>query len=320
MPHDGQDLSAQAAGDTTPILPDLLALTGAAIGPCETVLETACDRVRGMVAEGGKVSGALIEAHQTAAHGLAWLATYVEALRQMQGWAERLQADGTFGETEALLHQIAFGEYLWQIYGGIPMSQGEIVRLQDLGLSQDDQRALMAPEVQQAMLGRPGEWVALAVYEWSGRWQQKLVLDWVAIRDAESLAAAAAQVAAARRSFAEFPTAVGYALGFGAGLLARAPDCERRTLDLSGDGINNEGFGPRLAYANFPFGGVTVNGLVIEDRDLRVRDFYVSEVIRGRGAFVEQARGYENFEAAMRRKLVREIGVLVVGGDTDGGG
>lgn len=180
--------------------------------------------------------------------------------------------------------------------------------------------ALMAPEVQQAMLGRPGEWVALAVYEWSGRWQQKLVLDWVAIRDAESLAAAAAQVAAARRSFAEFPTAVGYALGFGAGLLARAPDCERRTLDLSGDGINNEGFGPRLAYANFPFGGVTVNGLVIEDRDLRVRDFYVSEVIRGRGAFVEQARGYENFEAAMRRKLVREIGVLVVGGDTDGGG
>ena len=147
MPHDGQDLSAQAAGDTTPILPDLLALTGAAIGPCETVLETARDRVRGMVAEGGKVSGALIEAHQTAAHGLAWLATYVEALRQMQGWAERLQADGTFGETEALLHQIAFGEYLWQIYGGIPMSQGEIVRLQDLGLSQDDQRALMAPEV-----------------------------------------------------------------------------------------------------------------------------------------------------------------------------
>ena len=147
MPHDGQDLSAQAAGDTTPILPDLLALTGAAIGPCETVLETARDRVRGMVAEGGKVSGALIEAHQTAAHGLAWLATYVEALRQMQGWAERLQADGTFGETEALLHQIAFGEYLWQIYGGIPMSQGEIVRLQDLGLSQEDQRALMAPEV-----------------------------------------------------------------------------------------------------------------------------------------------------------------------------
>ena len=69
MPHDGQDLSAQAAGDTTPVLPDLLALTGAAIGPCETVLETARDRVRGMVAEGGKVSGALIEAHQTAAHG-----------------------------------------------------------------------------------------------------------------------------------------------------------------------------------------------------------------------------------------------------------
>ena len=65
----------------------------------------------------------------------------------MQRWAEKLDARGAFGETEALILQIAFGEYLWQIYGGIPMSQGEIVRLQDLGLSQDEQRALMNPAV-----------------------------------------------------------------------------------------------------------------------------------------------------------------------------
>ncbi len=100
-----------------------------------------------MVTEDGKVSGALLEANQTAAHGLAWLATYVEALRQMQGWAERLEGEGRFGETEALIHQIAFGEYLWQIYGGLPMNQGELVRPQDLGLTQDDQRAMMAPSV-----------------------------------------------------------------------------------------------------------------------------------------------------------------------------
>lgn len=179
--------------------------------------------------------------------------------------------------------------------------------------------AMMAPEVQQAMLGQPGAWIALAVYEWSGRWQQRMVVDWIEIRDEATLADAARQVAASRRSYAEFPTAVGYALGYGAGLLERAPRCARQTLDLSGDGVNNEGFGPQLAYSNFPFRGVTVNGLVIEDQDMRVRGFYASEVIRGRGAFVELAHGYEEFEAAMRRKLVREIGVLVVGGaDEDG--
>ncbi|MDJ0629756.1 MAG: acyl-CoA dehydrogenase family protein [Rhodobacter sp.] len=142
MAHDGREMTIETA-----LLPDLLALTKAAIPPAEALLETARDRVRAMVTQNGKVSGALLEANQTAAHGLAWLATYVESLREMQGWAERLDTDGRFGELERLIHQIAFGEYLWQIYGGIPMSQGEIVRPQDIGLSQEDQRALMQPAV-----------------------------------------------------------------------------------------------------------------------------------------------------------------------------
>ncbi len=131
----------------SPLLDDLLGLTGAAIAPAEEVLATATERVRDAVSENGKVSAAQLEAHQTAAHALAWLATYVEALRQMQGWAERLSAEGRFGEMEALIHQIAFGEYLWQIYGGIPMSQGEIARLQDMFLTQNDQRVLMSDAV-----------------------------------------------------------------------------------------------------------------------------------------------------------------------------
>ncbi len=143
MAHDGQDLTMT----NSVILADLLTLTGAAVAPVDAILETATTRVRATVSENGKVSGKLIEENQTAAHGLAWLATYAQSLRQMQAWAERLEAEGKFGEMEQLLHQIAFGEYLWQIYGGIPMSQNEIVRLQDLGLSQDDMRGLMAPEI-----------------------------------------------------------------------------------------------------------------------------------------------------------------------------
>ena len=138
MAHDG----GHPMNDT-PVLSGLLELTKAAVGPVEALLDRATEVVCDRVSEGGKVSAALIEANQTAAHGLAWLATYVEALRQMQAWAEALEEAGKFGEIEQLIHQIAFGEYLWQIYGGIPMSQGEILRPQDLGLSQEDQRLMM---------------------------------------------------------------------------------------------------------------------------------------------------------------------------------
>jgi len=143
MAHDGQDMTLKQS----PILDDLLALTAAALPAVEGVLARAKDAVRAITTDGDRISGKLIEENQTAAHGLAWLATYAQSLQQMQNWAERLQADGKFGEVEQLIHQIAFGEYLWQIYGGIPMSQGEILRLQDIGLSQDDMRALMEPAV-----------------------------------------------------------------------------------------------------------------------------------------------------------------------------
>ncbi|GHG86026.1 (2S)-methylsuccinyl-CoA dehydrogenase [Pseudodonghicola xiamenensis] len=125
----------------TALLPDLLALTGAAIPSAVIVMDVAKAKLRDALSEGGKVSAALLEQNQAAAHGLSWLATYVEALRQMQAWAERLQAEGKFGEVEQLIHQIACGEYLAQMQGGIPMSQGEILRLTALGLSAED----MAP-------------------------------------------------------------------------------------------------------------------------------------------------------------------------------
>lgn len=144
MAHDGQDITA--AGQV--ILPDLLKLTGATIAPLNDLLEKAQASVRALVLKGGdKITTPAVEAEQTATHGLAWLATYVESLRQMQKWGEKLDGDGKFAEMEQLIHQIAFGEYLWQIIGGIQMSQNEIVRLQDLGLSPADQATLNADAV-----------------------------------------------------------------------------------------------------------------------------------------------------------------------------
>ncbi|MCE8510720.1 acyl-CoA/acyl-ACP dehydrogenase [Ruegeria pomeroyi] len=149
MAHDGQDPMTMTT--QTVLLPDLLSLTGAALVPVDALFERARETVREMVSEGGRVSGALIDANQTAAHGLSWLATYQQSLRQMQRWAEALQAEGKFGEIEQLIHQIAFGEYLHQLAGGIPMNQGEVVRLQDLGLGWDALSGFQAAEVQTLM-------------------------------------------------------------------------------------------------------------------------------------------------------------------------
>ncbi|WRH64877.1 MAG: acyl-CoA dehydrogenase family protein [Fuscovulum sp.] len=129
MPHDGQSVTQ------SPLLADLLRLTAEALPEVEATFIAARENLRGMVTVAGKVSAAALEEHQYAAHALAWLATYTESLRQMQAWALRLDADGKFSEMEALLLQIAYGEYLQQIQGGIPMSQGEVARLQDLGLT-----------------------------------------------------------------------------------------------------------------------------------------------------------------------------------------
>ncbi len=141
MPHDGATMPETTKAT---LLPELLSLTGATIAPLEALLDQATTTLRDTVSADGRVSGKKLEENQVAAHGLAWLATYVEALRQMQAWATRLDAAGQFGEMEQLLHQIAFGEYLSQIRGGIPMSQGEILRLQDIGL---DASGLAIPEV-----------------------------------------------------------------------------------------------------------------------------------------------------------------------------
>lgn len=87
------------------------------------------------------VAGRSRDAHQHATHGLAWLATYVESLRQLAAWAERLEAEGRFGDMERLILQIGSHEYGQQIVGGIAMSQNEIVRLGDFGISRSEVRA-----------------------------------------------------------------------------------------------------------------------------------------------------------------------------------
>lgn len=123
---------------------DLFAQMQEAVGMAEALLADATIAVRKRVAAGGSDPRAF-DREQRATHGLAWLATYVEALRQLSSYAARIQDEGKFGEMEELLVGIGFGEYLAQMIGGIPMSQGEILRLSDLGLSPADVASRLTP-------------------------------------------------------------------------------------------------------------------------------------------------------------------------------
>jgi (2S)-methylsuccinyl-CoA dehydrogenase len=109
--------------------------------------------VSAKVTHDGKIDGAALEREQHAAHGLAWIATYAEALRQIASYARRMEEEGRFGEMEALLAQIGAAEYVAQLFGGVMMSQGEIARLHELGVAEKDHAGFLTLEVRALIAG-----------------------------------------------------------------------------------------------------------------------------------------------------------------------
>ena len=113
--------------------------------------DRAVETVAAKVVNEGKIDNAALEAEQHAAHGLAWVATYFEALKQIASYAERMTGEGRFGEMEALLAQIGAAEYAAQLAGGVMMSQNEIVRLSELGVAEKDRDAFLTGDVRALM-------------------------------------------------------------------------------------------------------------------------------------------------------------------------
>ena len=188
-------------------------------------------------------------------------------------------------------------------------------RLQRAGLA----AALIDPDVVAAIVDGPAP-VALAAFEWSGRFAQSEVLDWTMLNEPADVFSAAEKIANSTRSRNDLPTSMGSALGHAAVVFTRSPACLFKTIDLAGDGVNNEGFGPALAYSAFPFENVTVNGLVVLPPDLaeaaELLTYYRRVVMRGPAAFVEVAQGFEDYTSAMRRKLLRELTSQMMGAAT----
>ena len=127
--------------------PALSERTSAIVHKLDGLLDLAAQRVRERVTVDGRISSSRMEEEQRATHGLAWLATYVEALRQLDAYAQRLTESGRYGDLEDKIVQLGFAEYVAQIFGGIPMNQGEFVRLADLGISDDEARSFRTADM-----------------------------------------------------------------------------------------------------------------------------------------------------------------------------
>jgi len=139
-------MSAAAASATpdTLILPGLVPLLREAADAAAGFVAGAKPVVKARITSGGKIDRALADVEQHVVHGYGWYASYGELLNQVAGWAERLEAEGRFGETEALLAQLLFAEYGAQLIGGVPMNQGEVIRPADLGVDPSTLEKLFA--------------------------------------------------------------------------------------------------------------------------------------------------------------------------------
>ncbi|MEO1721331.1 MAG: DUF1194 domain-containing protein [Pseudomonadota bacterium] len=167
--------------------------------------------------------------------------------------------------------------------------------------------ALSHPKVIEAITTPEGAGIAVITYEWSGYAQQDLITGWEMLATPEDVKAYAARLKAHQRIYSDFPTAIGKSLEYGANLFATAPPCARRTIDLSGDGENNDGVGPEHYRAQGLFEGITINGLVILGAYPNPAIYYRGYVMQGPNAFVAIARTFDYYRRVMIGKLLREI-------------
>lgn len=170
-------------------------------------------------------------------------------------------------------------------------------------------QALTEPDIRDAILAVPGQSVQMVVYEWSGYVQQDVIAGWTRLASPADIDAFAARLAAHRRIYSDFPTAIGKALEYGRDLFDRMPEpCARHVIDISGDGANNDGPDPRDLRDAGAFAGITVNALVIKGATPDPERYYATNVLHGADAFMLVARnGFEDYPDLIRGKLLREL-------------
>jgi hypothetical protein len=169
-------------------------------------------------------------------------------------------------------------------------------------------RAFRAPEVIAAVRLAGERGIAVALVEWAGSGNQSLAVDWTVVRDQVTGEAFAQGIEATARSFVGRGTALAEALAYMIPLFeGNGYHGVRRVIDISGDGRDNRGADPEVSRDRALAAGITVNGLAILEDVPDLGDYYAERVVGGAGAFVMSAARYEDFAAAILKKLLREI-------------
>jgi len=171
--------------------------------------------------------------------------------------------------------------------------------IQMLGLAE----GLRDPEVTEALVRNQA---ALMLVQWTGSSRQAVAVPWTRIGTEADVLALARQIETTARRWAIYSTAIGEALQLTAAQFPDVADCERRVIDVSGDGPSNEGVDPKDVRPGLLEQRITVNALVIEETLAGLRDYYQSNVILGPGAFVVIANSFKDYPERMREKLRRE--------------
>jgi hypothetical protein len=176
-------------------------------------------------------------------------------------------------------------------------------RLQMAGFAQ----ALVSANVLEAIKAGEKQKIALTVYQWADVDNQRVVIPWTVIDSEDAANKVAAILQRGPRVVAEGGTGISGALLYGSALFAQAPRSTRQVIDLSTDGRNNMGR-PAKPVRDFVVAqGITVNGLAISNEWANLSDYLETNVVGGPASFVEEALTYDDFGAAMQRKLLKEI-------------
>jgi len=177
-------------------------------------------------------------------------------------------------------------------------------------------QAFRDPVIIKAILAGANGRIAVAYYEWSDAWVQRLLIDWTLLDSEAAITAFADRLSAAPISIAR-RTSISGAIRYAIPLFGRSPyDTERKVLDISGDGSNNDGgLVTDMRYEALKE-RIVINGLpIMNDRpnpfgfpsEADLDKYYLHCVTGGPRSFVEVARNFEDFPRAVRKKLLQEV-------------
>ncbi len=164
--------------------------------------------------------------------------------------------------------------------------------------------ALRDPIISEALVLARAE---LMLVQWTGSTRQQTTIAWTRIDSFEALDAFADRVAGDPRLWRNYSTAVGEALMHTLAAFDQVPHCTRKLIDLSGDGVSNEGIEPDEVQRAVRDAGVIVNAIAIEQSEPDLTAYFYENVIVGEGAFVVSASSFEDYPDRIRKKLLREV-------------